>query len=140
MMKLKIGAGIRAAGESTLMVAWIVDHILASASGQDDIIHLYDLETENNYILRTGMYGLIDYLAFCLREIGLVDHPQRDSALGIIIVQQYGTLNYSITSSHAKCQCTKVIMERMSNSTCCDICQSAQRTCSDHNECLKVPF
>lgn len=66
MMKLKIGAGNRAVGESKLMVAWITEHILASASGQDDIIHLYDLETENNYILRTGMCTLNTCLACCL--------------------------------------------------------------------------
>lgn len=55
-VKLRIGTGIKsAAGDSKLMVAWVAGHILASASGQDGAIHMYDLETEDNYNLQIGM-------------------------------------------------------------------------------------
>lgn len=55
VVKLRIGAGIKSAGgESSLMVAWVAEHTLASASGQDSTVHMYNLETEDNYVLTIG--------------------------------------------------------------------------------------
>ena len=66
MMKIKIGAGA-AAGSPALMVAWIGVHILASASGRDDVVHLYDLETEDNYILRPSKHMPLCCNTACVR-------------------------------------------------------------------------
>ena len=52
--KMKIGGGAGPEGPA-LMVAWVGDQTLASASGRDDVVRLYDLDTEDNYILRLGM-------------------------------------------------------------------------------------
>ena len=55
VMKLRIDAGVKSAGDkSKLMVAWVADHTLASASGQDSMIHMYNMETEDNYVLQIG--------------------------------------------------------------------------------------
>lgn len=55
VMKLRIDAGVKAAGDkSKPMVAWVADHTLASASGQDSMIHMYNMETEDNYVLQIG--------------------------------------------------------------------------------------
>ena len=51
--KMKIGGGAGPEGPA-LMVAWVGDQTLASASGRDDVVRLYDLDTEDNYILRLG--------------------------------------------------------------------------------------
>lgn len=52
-LKIKIGGGAAADGPA-LMVAWVGNHTLASASGRDDVVRMYDLDTEDNYILRIG--------------------------------------------------------------------------------------
>jgi hypothetical protein len=57
MVKMKIGGGAGPEGPA-LMVAWVGDQTLASASGRDDVVRLYDLDTEDNYILRLGMSQL----------------------------------------------------------------------------------
>ena len=54
VVKMKIGGGAGADGPA-LMVAWVGSHTLASVSGRDDVVRMYDLETEDNYILRLGM-------------------------------------------------------------------------------------
>lgn len=54
VVKMKIGGGAGADGPA-LIVAWVGSHTLASASGRDDVVRMYDLETEDNYILRLGM-------------------------------------------------------------------------------------
>ena len=55
VMKLRIDAGVKSAGDkSKLMVAWVADHTLASASGQDSMVHMYNMETEDNYVLQIG--------------------------------------------------------------------------------------
>lgn len=54
VVKMKVGGGAGADGPA-LMVAWVGSHTLASASGRDDVVRMYDLETEDNYILRLGM-------------------------------------------------------------------------------------
>ncbi|KAA6420943.1 MAG: intraflagellar transport protein, partial [Trebouxia sp. A1-2] len=51
IVKMKIGGGAGPEGPA-LMVAWVGDQTLASASGRDDVVRLYDLDTEDNYILR----------------------------------------------------------------------------------------
>ena len=53
IVKMKIGGGA-AAGGPALMFTWAEGHILASANGRDDVVHMYDLNTEDNYILRLG--------------------------------------------------------------------------------------
>ncbi len=57
IVKMKIGGGAGPEGPA-LMVAWVGDQTLASASGRDDVVRLYDLDTEDNYILRLGMSQL----------------------------------------------------------------------------------
>ena len=57
IVKMKIGGGA-AGGGPALMVAWIGGHILASANGRDDVVHMYDLNTEDNYILRLGEHAV----------------------------------------------------------------------------------
>ncbi len=54
IVKMKIGGGAGPGGPA-LMLAWVGDQTLASASGRDDVVRLYDLDTEDNYILRLGM-------------------------------------------------------------------------------------
>ena len=53
IVRMKIGGGTAADGPA-LMVAWVGGHTLASATGRDDIVRMYDLDTEDNYILRIG--------------------------------------------------------------------------------------
>ena len=50
---MKIGGGAAADGPA-LMVAWVGSHTLASATGRDGIVRMYDLDTEDNYFLRIG--------------------------------------------------------------------------------------
>lgn len=57
IVKMKIGGGAGPEGPA-LMVAWVGDQTLASASGRDDVVRLYDLDTEDNYILRLGVSQL----------------------------------------------------------------------------------
>lgn len=53
LVRLKIGGGAAADGPA-LMVAWVGGQTLASATGKDDTVRMYDLDTEDNYILRIG--------------------------------------------------------------------------------------
>lgn len=66
VVKLRIGAGVKsAAADSKLMVAWVAGHTLASASGQDGTIRMYNLETEDNYVLQIGR-SIGSLSPFCL--------------------------------------------------------------------------
>ncbi len=62
VVKMKIGGG--AGPEGPALITWVGSHTLASASGRDDVVRMYDLETEDNYILRLGM-SLIRYMSCC---------------------------------------------------------------------------
>lgn len=53
LVMMKIGGGAAADG-SALMVLWVRGQTLASASGRDGTVRMYDLDTEDNYILRIG--------------------------------------------------------------------------------------
>ena len=53
LVTMKIGGGA-AAGGPALMVAWVPGQTLASATGRDGTVRMYDLDTEDNYILRIG--------------------------------------------------------------------------------------
>lgn len=53
LVRLKIGGGAAPDGPA-LMVAWVGGHTLASATGRDDAVRMYDLDTEDNYILHVG--------------------------------------------------------------------------------------
>ena len=53
VVRMKIGGGTAPDGPA-LMVAWVDGHTLASATGRDDIVRMYNLNTEDNYILRIG--------------------------------------------------------------------------------------
>ncbi|KAL3159993.1 hypothetical protein ABBQ38_010381 [Trebouxia sp. C0009 RCD-2024] len=53
LVRLKIGGGAAPDGPA-LMVAWVRGQTLASATGRDDAVRMYDLDTEDNYILRIG--------------------------------------------------------------------------------------
>ena len=54
VVKLRIGGGAVLNGPA-LLVAWVGQHTLASASGRDNVVRMYDLDTEDNYILRLGV-------------------------------------------------------------------------------------
>lgn len=53
LVTMKVGGGAAANGPA-LIVAWVGGHTLASATGRDGIVRMYDLDTENNYILHIG--------------------------------------------------------------------------------------
>ena len=53
LVRLKIGGGAAPDGPA-LMVAWVGGQTVASATGKDDTVRMYDLDTEDNYILRIG--------------------------------------------------------------------------------------
>lgn len=53
LVTMKIGGGAAADGPA-LMVAWVGGQTLASATGKDGTVRMYDLDTEDNYILRIG--------------------------------------------------------------------------------------
>ena len=57
VVKMKIGGGAVPEGPA-LMVAWVGNQTLASVSGRDDVVRLYDLDTDDNYILRLGVSQL----------------------------------------------------------------------------------
>lgn len=53
LVAMKIGGGA-AADSPALMIAWAAGQTLASATGRDGTVRMYDLDTEDNYILRIG--------------------------------------------------------------------------------------
>lgn len=53
LVRMKIGGGAAPNGPA-LMVAWVGGQTLASATGRDGTVRMYDLDTEDNYILRIG--------------------------------------------------------------------------------------
>lgn len=53
LVAMKIGGGATADGPA-LMAAWVGGQTLASATGRDGTVRMYDLDSEDNYILRVG--------------------------------------------------------------------------------------
>ncbi len=41
-------------GPAALFVAWVGGHTLASASERDGLVRMYNLDTEDNYVLQAG--------------------------------------------------------------------------------------
>ena len=65
VVKMKIGGGAAPDGPA-LMVTWVRGHIVASATGRDGLVRMYDINTEDNYILRIGMATASHSLTYCL--------------------------------------------------------------------------
>ena len=53
IVTMKVGGGAAPNGPA-LMVAWVGGHTLASANGRDATVRMYDLDSEDNYILHIG--------------------------------------------------------------------------------------